>query len=332
MVVGVAPSSWHYTCRHGFEATLVAELARSDVTASARLPGLVSVAGTGLGLSMDPVYALQVLPRAREVSAPSVSALTRGVLGMIDDEITSCTLDDLQRGTLHVHAMVPPMLKGTQNARGRGRAEAVAAMVREALRKRYACARGVGKGASPSPPTARRALLQLLLLDQSTALASLSLSSRAPPGGVWPNWRNVAGLADVDLDGPMPSSAYRKLLEAFACADAKPAAGATAVDLGASPGGWTAALRRIGVTTTSVDRAPLAPSMMADAGVHFVRGDAFTFAPDRPVDLMVSDVIAYPERVPELLDRWCATHRHGMSLVERQYCQNNGKRSLQGPL
>ena len=37
---------------------------------------------------------------------------------------------------------------------------------------------------------------------------------------------------------------------------------------------------------------------------RFVQGDAFTFAPDAPVAWCVSDVIAFPERCLELIDRW----------------------------
>lgn len=57
---------------------------------------------------------------------------------------------------------------------------------------------------------------------------------------------------------------------------------------------------------------------MKDDGVEFVKGDAFTFAPttwhehsenaDDSSSWMVSDVIAYPERVIELLHRWCGGH------------------------
>ena len=45
---------------------------------------------------------------------------------------------------------------------------------------------------------------------------------------------------------------------------------------------------------------------MADGQVTFVQGDAFTFEPARAQagGWMVSDVIAYPERVTELLERW----------------------------
>jgi len=44
---------------------------------------------------------------------------------------------------------------------------------------------------------------------------------------------------------------------------------------------------------------------MGDPRVTFVKADAFRFAPPAPVDWLVSDVIAYPDRVLELLRRWC---------------------------
>ena len=104
----------------------------------------------------------------------------------------------------------------------------------------------------------------------------------------------------------MPSSAYRKLLEAFAYSCHGPPSGARCVDLGACPGGWTAALRRRGCTVTAIDRSELAPYLMADSAVTFIKGDAFTFTPeDGFVDYAVSDVIAFPERCLELLERWC---------------------------
>ena len=61
--------------------------------------------------------------------------------------------------------------------------------------------------------------------------------------------------------------------------------------------------------TSAVDRSPLAPALMKDAVVTFLRGDAFAYEPERAAGeattWMVSDVIAYPERVAELLRRWC---------------------------
>ena len=64
---------------------------------------------------------------------------------------------------------------------------------------------------------------------------------------------------------------------------------------------------------TAVDRSPLISELMRDAQVTFVQGDAFAFNPldtDRGgggqrVDWMVCDVIAEPQRVPQLLEAWC---------------------------
>lgn len=44
---------------------------------------------------------------------------------------------------------------------------------------------------------------------------------------------------------------------------------------------------------------------MQDDQVTFVQGDAFSYQPSAAVDWMVSDVIAEPSRVPELLGAWC---------------------------
>ena len=70
---------------------------------------------------------------------------------------------------------------------------------------------------------------------------------------------------------------------------------------------------RYGASVTAVDRSELHPEMMRDKGVSFVQGDAFTFSPldtangggGETVTWMVSDIIAEPHRVPELLETWC---------------------------
>jgi 23S rRNA (cytidine2498-2'-O)-methyltransferase len=43
---------------------------------------------------------------------------------------------------------------------------------------------------------------------------------------------------------------------------------------------------------------------MEHRSLEFVRGDAFRFVPSAPVDWLLCDVIAFPERVFELLKRW----------------------------
>jgi len=83
-----------------------------------------------------------------------------------------------------------------------------------------------------------------------------------------------------------------------------PAAGAACVDLGASPGGWTATLRKRGARVVAVDRAPLDPPLDRDPEIATVIGNAFNFTPSAPVDWLVCDVVAEPQRSLALVERW----------------------------
>jgi len=105
-----------------------------------------------------------------------------------------------------------------------------------------------------------------------------------------------------DRVGP-PSRAYLKLWEALARLRRWPGPGETCLDLGASPGGWTWALARLGASVTAVDKAPLAPEVAAMPGVIWRQDSAFAMEPE-PVDWLFSDVIAYPERLLALVQRW----------------------------
>ncbi len=109
-------------------------------------------------------------------------------------------------------------------------------------------------------------------------------------------------LLQEDRIGP-PSRAYLKLWEALARFRKWPQPGETCLDLGASPGGWTWALAQLGATVTAIDKAPLAPEVAAMPGVGWRPDSAFAMAPE-PVDWLFSDVIAYPERLLALVQRW----------------------------
>lgn len=105
-----------------------------------------------------------------------------------------------------------------------------------------------------------------------------------------------------DRTGP-PSRAYLKLWEACTRMGAWPQPGERCLDLGASPGGWTWALARLGARVVAVDKAPLDPAVAAMPGVEMRQDSAFALAPE-PVDWLFSDVIAYPERMLALVRRW----------------------------
>lgn len=112
-----------------------------------------------------------------------------------------------------------------------------------------------------------------------------------------------------DRIGP-PSRAYLKLWEACTRIGAWPQPGERCLDLGASPGGWTWAIAKLGASVTAIDRAPLAEAVADMPGVVWRQGSAFTLAPE-PVDWLFSDIIAYPEPLLELVQRWIAAGTTG---------------------
>jgi 23S rRNA C2498 (ribose-2'-O)-methylase RlmM len=317
-------------------------------------PGLVRVDDPSDILSKyyDPVYALQKIPEAVVVQSDSTKGLAKAVYSALlgsentsgDEETNNKASEDSRchevhallrlapRGSLAIHGLVPGMCKGQPNPVMLNRSQRVAAELSNMLRKGFAAARKQSddKKESPQPidieDDDERWVLQVLLISPDVAVASLIKCTHIGPGkSFWPNWQTPMGMSQVDIIGKMPTSAYRKLMEAFECMRIRPEPFQShAVDLGACPGGWTSVLRMLDCHVVSVDRSKLDPVLMNDDMVEFVKGDAFAFAPtattsnNRPSTTeegvapehtwMVSDVIAYPERVIELLERWCGGH------------------------
>ncbi len=139
------------------------------------------------------------------------------------------------------------------------------------------------------------------LLERDLVLAAPSCSSPFPNG--------VASFVE-DRVGP-PSRAYLKLWETFARLRRQPAPGEHCLDLGAAPGGWSWLLARTGADVTAVDRAPLEAEVDRLPNVTFQRASAFGLDPAdvRPVDWWCSDIIAYPERLLDLVSRWLGSGR-----------------------
>ena len=151
----------------------------------------------------------------------------------------------------------------------------------------------------PEPaPTSHLGAWTLLASDRM--LASPTKTSPFPGG---------APIFVEDHIGP-PSRAYLKLWEACTRIGAWPQPGQTCLDLGASPGGWTWAIAKLGASVTAIDRAPLAETVAAMPGVHQRIGNAFTVPPE-PVDWLFSDIIAYPARLLELVHAWIETGTTG---------------------
>jgi 23S rRNA (cytidine2498-2'-O)-methyltransferase len=134
------------------------------------------------------------------------------------------------------------------------------------------------------------------LLDANTMIASASCSSPFPNGAI--------EFAE-DKQGP-PSRAYLKLWEALVRLRRWPQQGEVCIDAGASPGGWTWALARLGAKVASIDRAPLEDRIAALPNVEYIRHDAFTLKPQDigPADWLFCDVACYPPRLYEWATKW----------------------------
>ena len=146
-----------------------------------------------------------------------------------------------------------------------------------------------------SAPAAALGSWTLVAPDRMLAAASCS--------SPFPN-----GEAHFIEDRTAPSRAYLKLWELFTLLGKRPQPNERCIDLGASPGGWTWVLQRLGARVISVDKAPLDPSLAGLAGIAYRRESAFALDPRTvgPVDWLFSDVVCYPKRLLTLVQKWLA--------------------------
>lgn len=104
-----------------------------------------------------------------------------------------------------------------------------------------------------------------------------------------------------------PNRAYLKLWEALTLLGRYPKPGDTAIDLGASPGGWTYVMQSLGAHVTAVDKAPLDPKLSQQSHITFLKQSAFALDPhtyEGNIDWLLSDIACYPERLYELVIKW----------------------------
>ncbi len=233
-------------------------------------------------------FARQILPAARVLAADSLHAFART---LADEIIQNCS--DAAPWRLQISAGIPGQTARRLVAE---RVHKLALEVVAARRKRLLAER-----VDDNAPFAKdETLFQLHLAADSSAY----LSSTPHPHTFAALSPFAGGLPDIPEDKAPPSRAYRKLIEAQAQFGESIRAGQHCVDLGASPGGWSYVALAAGASVIAVDRSPLRDDLMSHTALRYVRGDAFAYEPDRPVDWLLSDVIAFPERVFELLDRW----------------------------
>lgn len=115
-----------------------------------------------------------------------------------------------------------------------------------------------------------------------------------------------------------PNRAYLKLWEALTLLGNPPKKGDQALDLGASPGGWTYVMQSQGCLVTAVDKADLNSKIASLPGVTCLKQSAFAMEPDASeltYDWVLSDIACYPERAYTLVNKWIASKKAKQLIV-----------------
>ena len=120
------------------------------------------------------------------------------------------------------------------------------------------------------------------------------------------------GIVRLRMPSAAPSRSTLKLAEALLeFLDEKERArrlapGMTAVDLGASPGGWSWQLMKHGLMVLAVDNGPMDAKLLDSGQVKHRRDDGFHYRPPDPVDWMVCDMVESPSKIARLAAKWMA--------------------------
>jgi 23S rRNA C2498 (ribose-2'-O)-methylase RlmM len=243
-------------------------------------------------------FSAQLLPRAELISAQSINQWAQTIF----DRLTTFFQEPATPWCLHVFDPLTAE-SGREYARPNRIREALIALLKQKRRSlfRTLC----------ETPDKDTSLVQVVTISPTEGYCSV-----APPAlratydaAISPH---LAGYLAIPDDKTPPSRAFKKLQEAISIFHLSIRRGETAVDLGASPGGWTHVLRAYGAKVTAVDRSPLVDALMRDSGVTFIQGNALTWTPPKSVDWLVCDVITTPDNTAALLKRW----------IEKKLCRN----------
>lgn len=236
-------------------------------------------------------FARQILPEAMEMKAPSINAWSEKLFATVTERLP-------EQQPWHLH-LAPHY--GAAGA-GQNRCELIQERLIELLRKkRRHLLRALVKEPQPfSPP---HSLVQLLLTGPEEGFLSVAM---APLPFAWRRLLSPFPKGEVPIaeDKAAPSRAFAKLVEAELRLGRRITAGESCVDLGASPGSWSYVALQRNATVLAVDRSPLREDLMRHPRLKFHQADAFKFRPDAPVDWLLCDVIAAPQRSIDLVLDW----------------------------
>lgn len=108
-----------------------------------------------------------------------------------------------------------------------------------------------------------------------------------------------------------PNRAYLKLWEALSIFQQYPKPGDFALDIGASPGGWSWVLHQLGAHVLAIDKAPLDPRIARLPRITTQQRSAFSLQPQdfKHIDWMVCDMACYPDKLYRWLLPWIDSNR-----------------------
>ncbi|MBA4018600.1 MAG: hypothetical protein C0483_15655 [Pirellula sp.] len=292
-----------FICEAGWEAALADELRRTlpgpsacelDALPEGRVVVKSEPRADAAASAPIVAFASQVLPDAEPCAAASISQWADAVCERI-----SARLDQAST-PWRLHVFATPFADGSTGA-GRTKLvrDALVAKLREVRRRLL---RRMNEAAEDAWLPGE-ALVQVLLTSPTEGFVSIAEeeSRRA--------WRYclspfVGGMIEPAVDKLAPSRAFAKLVEAELRLGRKIQPGETCVDLGSAPGSWAYTALERGALVTAIDRSPLRDDLMSNPRLTFLKTDAFEYFPSEPVDWLLSDIIAFPDRICELLARW----------------------------
>lgn len=286
-----------FLCEPSWEERLVGELSRvfPESFHESVDPGWVESKLAALDANTCPTiaFARQCMPAASSLFEASVTKWAKAAADGIIETIRGVD------APWRLHVVSIPVPGGSAGPR---RCQLIDAAIRDSLKKRL---RRLLRtlNSEPLPFAADEWFVQVGLRSAEHGYLSI-----AGPE-VRRRWRRClsphsGGIFHVPPDRNAPSRAFQKLIEAENQFGIHIQASETCVDLGSSPGGWAYVAVERGARVIAVDRSPLRDDLMRHPDLKFVKGDAFQYVPDQPVDWLLSDVIAYPDRIVELLNLW----------------------------
>ncbi|APJ02957.1 23S rRNA (cytidine(2498)-2'-O)-methyltransferase RlmM [Silvanigrella aquatica] len=149
----------------------------------------------------------------------------------------------------------------------------------------------------------QRALrLHILFLNGQSCYIGLCAPKKA---SLW-----FMGIPRLKFPSEAPSRSTLKLEEAFLTflneseREERLKTGMTAVDLGASPGGWTYQFVRRDIYVIAIDNGEMASPLVKTGLVEHLKEDGFKYRPYKPVDWLVCDMVERPSRIAKLIAEW----------------------------